>query len=178
MYGPHDGIFTDEKFSSFQDVRPLGIHKAVHATQISSEKVRMVALLENLFKVYDALGLCVFGYAPRGVMPLEKMVRCLSAITGWNTSLFELLKAGERGTMMARAFNSREGFTIKDDRLPRRLYDPKPDGPNAGKKIFEERDFDDAIRLFYDVTGVDPETGRPRKGRLVELGLEWVEELM
>ena len=137
----------------------------------------MYALLDNLCKVQDTLGLCVFGYAPRGVMPLEKMVQCLNAITGWNASLFELMKAGERGTMMARAFNSREGFTIKDDKLPKRLFDPKPDGPNAGKKIFEEKDFDNAIRLFYDVTGVDPETGRPRKGKLVELGLEWVEEL-
>ena len=177
MYGAHDPVFTDEKFLSFQDIKPLGIHKALPATQISSEKVRMYALLDTLWKVEDALGLCVFGYAPRGVMPLEKMVRCLNAITGWNASLFELMKAGERGTMMAKAFNSREGFSIKDDKLPKRLFDPKPDGPNAGKKIFEEKDFDNAIRLFYEVTGVDPETGRPRKGKLVELGLEWVEEL-
>jgi aldehyde:ferredoxin oxidoreductase len=177
MYAAHDTLFTDEKFLSFQSIKPLGIHKALHATQITSEKVRAYALLDNVWKMEDALGLCVFGYAPRGVMSLEKMVRCLNAITGWNASLFELMKAAERGTMMAKAFNSREGFTIKDDKLPKRLYDPKPDGPNAGKKIFEEKDFDNAIRLFHDVTGVDPETGRPRKGKLVELGLEWVEEL-
>jgi len=177
MYAAHDTLFTDEKFLPFQSIKPLGIHKALHATQITSEKVRAYALLDNVWKMEDALGLCVFGYAPRGVMSLEKMVRCLNAITGWNASLFELMKAAERGTMMAKAFNSREGFTIKDDKLPKRLYDPKPDGPNAGKKIFEEKDFDNAIRLFHDVTGVDPETGRPRKGKLVELGLEWVEEL-
>ena len=96
----------------------------------------------------DGLGLCVFGYAPRGVMPLDKMVRCLNAITGWNASLFELMKAAERGTTMARAFNSREGFTIKDDRLPKRFYDPKPDGPKGKVKVFEEKDFNQAIRRF------------------------------
>jgi aldehyde:ferredoxin oxidoreductase len=138
----------------------------------------MIALLDTLWKMQDALGLCVFGYAPRGVMPLDKMVQCLNAVTGWNASLYELMKAAERGTMMAHAFNSREGFTIKDDRLPKRLFDPKPDGPNAGKKIFEEKDFNQAIEWLYEIMGVDPQTGRPHKGKLIELGLEWVEEIL
>ena len=126
----------------------------------------------------DALGLCVFGYAPRGVMPLNAMVQSLNAVTGWDASLFELMKAAERGSMLARAFNSREGFSIKDDRLPKRLYTPKPDGPNDGKKIFTEEDFNRAVALFYDMIGCDPETGRPHHGKLMELGLEWVEELL
>ena len=106
------------------------------------------------------------------------MVRCLNAITGWNASLFELMKAAERGSMMARAFNSREGFTIKEDRLPKRLYDPKPDGPKAGQKIFDEKDFNQAIETLYDAIGCDPRTGRPLRGKLIELGLEWVDELL
>jgi len=178
MNAAHDTLFTDEKFLSLQFIKPLGVYKALPATEISPEKVRMIALLDTLWKMQDALGLCVFGYAPRGVMPLDKMVQCLNAITGWNASLYELMKAAERGTMMAKAFNSREGFTIKDDRLPKRLFDPKPDGPNAGKKIFEEKDFNQSIEWFYEIMGVDPQTGRPHKGKLIELGLEWVEEIL
>jgi aldehyde:ferredoxin oxidoreductase len=178
MYVAHDPLFSDEKFSTFQSVKPLGILKPLHPTEITNEKVRVFVLLDTLWKMQDALGLCFFGYAPRGVMPLDQMVRCLNAVTGWNTSLFELMKAAERGTMMARAFNSREGFTIKHDKLPNRLFDPKPDGPNAGKKIFEEKDFKQAIELFYDVTGCDPQTGRPHRGKLIELGLEWVDQLL
>ena len=106
------------------------------------------------------------------------MVRCLNAVTGWNASLFELMKAAERASMMAKAFNSREGFTIKDDHLPRRLFDPKPDGPNAGQKIFEEKDFSKAIETMYEVIGCDPNTGRPHRGKLLELGLDWVEEIL
>ncbi|HEC61068.1 MAG TPA: aldehyde ferredoxin oxidoreductase, partial [bacterium] len=101
----------------------------------------------------------------------------VESVTGWNTSLFELMKAGERGTMMARAFNSREGFTSKDDRLPDRLFDPKPDGPDAGKKIIKE-EFEQAIELLYKLSGCDPSTGRPGREKLIELGLEWVEELL
>jgi aldehyde:ferredoxin oxidoreductase len=177
MYAAHDGLFADEKFLSFQSVKPLGILKPVHPTKITDEKVRTFGLLDTLWKMMDALGLCLFGFQPRGPMPIDQLVRCINAVTGWNTNLFELMKAAERATMMAKAFNSREGFTINDDHLPQRLFDPKPDGPNAGKKIFEEKDFEQAIELFYDVTGCDPQTGRPHRGKLVELGLEWVDQL-
>jgi aldehyde:ferredoxin oxidoreductase len=80
--------------------------------------------------------------------------------------------------MMARAFNSLEGFTIKDDQLPRRLFDPKPDGPRAGETIFTEKEFQKGIEMLYDVIGCHPETGRPSRGKLIELGLDWVEDLL
>jgi len=150
----------------------------MHSTDITTEKVRTYVLLDTLWKMMDALGLCVFGYAPRGGMTLDVMVQCLNTITGWNASLFELMKAAERGTMVARAFNSREGFSIKDDKLPRRLFDPKPDGPESGKKIFEQGDFERAVELLYEIIGCDPETGRPHRGKLLELGLEWVDDLL
>jgi aldehyde:ferredoxin oxidoreductase len=80
--------------------------------------------------------------------------------------------------MLARAFNSREGFTIKDDRLPGRLFDPKPDGPESGKRIFAQEDFDKAISLLYEIIGCDSETGRPHRGKLLELGLQWADDLL
>jgi aldehyde:ferredoxin oxidoreductase len=182
MYAAHDGLFSDEKFLPFKFIQPLGIYKPIHITDITPgkvlDKVRSFELLQTLWRTQDALGLCVFGYAPRGVMPLDKMVQCLNAITGWNASLFELMKAAERGSMIARAFNSREGFSIKDDTLPKRIFDPKPDGPNAGQIIFTEEDFYKAIRMLYEMMGVDPETGRPNRGKLLELGLDWVEEML
>ena len=178
MNAPHDPYFSNEDSFTFQSVKPLGIYKPMHPTEITVEKVRTYALVDTLWKIQDALGLCVFGYAPRGVMTTDLMVRCLNAITGWNASLFELMKAAERATMMARAFNSREGFTMKDDKLPQRLFNPKPDGPDAGKKIFEQGDFERAIELLYEIIGCDPETGRPHRGKLMELGLDWVDDLL
>ncbi len=176
MNAPHDPYFVDEKSFTFQAVKPLGIYKAMHPTEITPEKVRTYVVLDNLWKMMDALGLCVFGFAPRGVMSLDLMVQCLNAVTGWNASLYELMKAGERGSLMARVFNSREGFTVKDDKLPGRLFDPKPDGPDAGKRIFKEKTFQKAVELLYEMIGCDPETGRPSRGKLTELGLEWADE--
>jgi aldehyde:ferredoxin oxidoreductase len=178
MVAPHDPYFIDEKFLTFQIVKALGIHRPMSAYEMTSDKVRSTVILGNLWRMMDALGLCVFGFAPRGPMPLDTMVKCLNAVTGWNTSLYELMLAGDRGTAMARAFNSREGFSIKDDRLPKRFFEPLPDGPNAGKTSFTEKEFDDAVKLFYEITGCDPKTGRPSRGKLVELDLEWVDKLL
>jgi len=174
MTAAHDTMFVNEKSFSVNSVKPLGIYQPLHATEITSEKVRNYKILENFWRTLDALGLCVFGFAPRGVMPIDTMVRCVSAVTGWEASLFELLRAAERGTMIARAFNSREGFTVKDDKLPRRLFDPKPDGANAGEQIFKEADFNNAIRLYYEMIGCDPQSGRPGRAKLLDLGLDWV----
>lgn len=178
MTAPHDTSFTDKDSFSTKSVMPLGIYQPMHPTDITAEKVKNYMLLENLWRTMDGLGLCVFGFAPRGAMTLDLMVQCLNAVTGWGASLFELMKAGERGTMMARAFNWREGFRVKNDRLPQRLFDPKPDGPNAGKKIFTAKDFNKAVKLFYEMIGCNPKTGRPLRGKLIELDLEWVEELL
>ena len=178
MTAAHDTAFVNENSFTLNSVKPLGIYEPMHATQITAQKVRNYKLLENFWRTLDALGLCVFGYAPRGVTPIDTMVKCVSAVTGWETGLFELMQAGERGTLIARAFNSREGFAIKDDRLPKRLFDPKPDGPRSGEHIFSESDFNEAITLYYEMIGCDPDTGRPRRGKLLELGLDWVDELL
>ena len=176
MTAAHDTAFVNEQSFPLNSVRPLGIYEAMPATEISAQKVRNYKILENFWRTLDALGLCVFGYAPRGVMPVDTMVKCLNAITGWEVSLYELMRAGERGTLIARAFNNREGITIRDDRLPKRLFAPKPDGDHAGEQIFKEDDFNTAVRLYYDMIGCDPQTGRPHQSKLLELGLEWVAE--
>ncbi len=178
MTAAHDPVFTEEGSFPLKSVRPLGIYKPMHPTNITTEKVRNYSVLEKLWRAMDALGLCVFGFAPRGAMTLNVMVQSLNAVTGWDTSLFELMKAAERGTMMARAFNSREGFNVSNDRLPERLYGPKPDGPNAGKSIFNAKDFNHAVEQYYEIIGCDPATGRPDRGKLLELGLDWVQDLL
>jgi hypothetical protein len=55
--------------------------------------------------------------------------------------------------------------------LSHQLFDPKPDGPDAGKRIFEQGDFKKAIELLCAVIGCDPENGRPQWDKLMELGL-------
>ena len=178
MNTPHDPAFVDAQSLAFKAVNALGIHRAMPATQLSNDKVRSFVILENFWRALDSLGLCVFGFAPRGVMPLDTLVSCLKAVTGWEVSLHDLMQAAERSSLLARAFNSREGFSIRDDRLPARLFDPKPNGPDAGTRIFSEEDFKAAIEKYYAIIGCHPQTGRPSPGKLLALGLEWVADLL
>ena len=73
---------------------------------------------------------------------------------------------------MARVFNNREGFSPDDDRVIRRWHEPMPNGPLKGKYIDPEA-FAEAIRLYYEISGWD-QAGRPTRGKLVELNLEWL----
>lgn len=178
MNTPHDPSFVDPNSFAFKSVNALGVLRPMPATQITNDKVRSFVILENFWRALDSLGLCVFGFAPRGVMPLDTMVACIKAATGWEASLHDLMLAAERSSMLARAFNSREGFTVKDDRLPSRLFEPKPNGPAAGTRIFSAEDFRAALDSYYAIIGCDPQTGRPAPGKLLEMNLEWVGELL
>jgi aldehyde:ferredoxin oxidoreductase len=178
MNTPHDPSFVDPNSFALKSVNALGIYRAMPATQLSNDKVRSFVILENFWRMLDSLGLCVFGFAPRGVMPLDTLVACIKAASGWEVSLHDLMQAAERSSMLARAFNSREGFSIQDDRLPGRLFDPKPNGPNAGTRIFSEEEFKAALEKYYAIIGCNPQTGRPSPGKLLEMDLEWVEKLL
>jgi aldehyde:ferredoxin oxidoreductase len=59
--------------------------------------------------------------------------------------------------------------------LPDRLYEPLEAGTEREKKISREQ-FADALRLYYEALGWDPETGIPTDGRLAFLGLDWLVE--
>jgi aldehyde:ferredoxin oxidoreductase len=178
MNAPHDPNFVDPDSFGFTSVNALGIYRAMPATQLDNDKVRSFVILEKFWRMLDSLGLCVFGFAPRGPMPLDTMTASIKAATGWEVSLHDLMQAGERSSVLARAFNSREGFSIKDDRLPGRLFTPKPNGPQAGEQILYRDEFQAALETYYAIIGCDPQTGRPSPGKLLEMNLEWVEELL
>ena len=64
MTAVHDNVLAEEKSYALKSVKPLGIYEPMPATEISAQKVRNYKILENFWRTQDALGLCVFGYAP------------------------------------------------------------------------------------------------------------------
>ncbi|MCC6052932.1 MAG: aldehyde ferredoxin oxidoreductase C-terminal domain-containing protein, partial [Desulfurococcaceae archaeon] len=106
-----------------------------------------------------------------GVYTPNHLVEVVNAATGWNTSLWTLLKAGERALNLARAFNAREGFSSKDDTLPERFFEELEFGARRGQRI-ARGEFTKALRLFYEIAGWDSE-GRPTPAKLYELGLDY-----
>jgi aldehyde:ferredoxin oxidoreductase len=97
----------------------------------------------------------------------------VEAVTGWHTSLFELLEVGERAVTMARMFNVREGISAAEDGLPDRFFDPLHEGDEDEKRL-DRAAFGENIRLYYQAMGWDAETAVPTEGRLAYLRLEWL----
>jgi aldehyde:ferredoxin oxidoreductase len=83
----------------------------------------------------------------------------------------ELMRAAERSWNLKRCFNVREGLTRKDDRLPRKMFEPLPDGPNKGQRI---KDLEGLLDEYYEALGWDPKTGIPRPDTLRRLDLEGI----
>ncbi len=173
QYAQHDPFFVPGNPLGQKAGRPLGILEGVPATDLSWRKVRNILYTSFLNFSYDSLGACVFGFIARSVTPYNILLEIIEAVTGWETSLWELMKIGERLNTMARLFNCREGFGRDDDRIPERLFTPLKSGPNKGSLAIPPDDFRKALDLYYAMAGWD-EAGRPREGKLLELGLDWL----
>jgi aldehyde:ferredoxin oxidoreductase len=121
--------------------------------------------------VGDSLVLCRF-IAERGIgTPLnDDMVRLVNGVTGWNLSLQELEKIGERIYNLERLINVRRGVSRKDDVLPFRVMsEPIPDGPVKGR-FCPPKDLDAMLDRYYELRGWTRE-GIPKDEKLKELGL-------
>jgi aldehyde:ferredoxin oxidoreductase len=171
---PHDTPFAAPG-PMLSRIAPLGLLEAVPTRDFGPKKVRNYTYLQFVWSLYNSLGVCNFVAGPVWALPLNKLVEVVSAVTGWETSLWELLKAGERTVTMARVFNLREGFGRKDDTLPDRLFEPLESGPLQGKGI-DRKEFQEALTQFYEAMGWDPKEGVPTRGKLVELNLYWLDE--
>jgi len=116
-------------------------------------------------KTSSAAGLCgMGGSAFRG----EKMAEVLTAVTGNTYTLEELERVGHRIACMRQAFNLREGLTPEDFRMPGRVIGNPPlqSGPLAGVSL----DMDTAVIEYLTSRRWDPETGKPSRELLEELG--------
>lgn len=168
---PHDPFWTSEAGVGL--LRPLGILEPVDALDLGPRKVRLFVYLQQYWNLLNSLGICMFTAKPFGPHTINSIVDYVKAVTGWDTSLFDLLKTSERYSAMARIFNLREGFTAKDDTLPDRFFQPMEGGTLKGKNIDRE-EYLKSVETYYEMMGWDPETGIPSKAKLAELDLDWL----
>ena len=128
-------------------------------------KGEMVAKMQNLMSLFDALGVCKFSLF--GGMRPHHLVDWLNYITGWDFNLEEFMKTGERLYNLKRLFNVKRGISRKDDTLPLRLLTHRRgEGgtaralPNLGVMLSD----------YYEYRGWSEE-GIPIPEKLRELGL-------
>jgi len=177
-FAQHDPFFATETSAGTVAFASIGLDEAVSPLDLGPDKVRMVARSSFLHGLYDDLGVCIFAAVARSMTPLDVIVGMVNAATGWQASLPELLRAGERTNTLYRLFNHRHGVRADRDTLPSRFFKPFADGPLAGKQALDPLEFAQAVRLYYAMAGWDPETGVPTHDTLHGLGLEGFVDLL
>jgi len=160
--------------------QPLGLHYSIHATgadhltgihsqtaldEESAKKLRDGSVMGHLV---NYLGVCKF--VP---WETEQVVQAIGYITGWEMSPPELTQIVERGVTLMRLFNIREGFTVKDDILPKRFNTTPTDSPLKG---IHPDQFVQSRKDYFQLMGWDDE-GIPTKETLEKLGISWASDL-
>jgi aldehyde:ferredoxin oxidoreductase len=133
-------------------------------------KALLTKIMQDVFAVLDSLILCKYStlalFSTLNFEP-DFYARLLTTATGFYVDREEFYKIGERIYNLERLFNVREGFSRKDDTLPKRLLtEPLPDGPAKGETI----NLDRLLNEYYAIRGWDY-NGIPTDKKVLELGL-------
>jgi len=137
----------------------------------ASKKANIVKNQQDHGAAADCLVACWF---VRSAIGAERYVRMVNAATGMKMTVDEFIKTGERIWNLIRMFNTREGFTARDDRLPERmLAEPLPSGVAKGHKLAQAK-LNRMLTEYYELRGWDRSTGIPSKEKLRELKLDFV----
>jgi aldehyde:ferredoxin oxidoreductase len=171
----HQSSEHDPSYGDYPDrMSELDLKNPQPDRALNPEKVRYAYYTECLYSCLDSINLCQFVYGPSWhLYGPSQMVDTVRAITGWNVSLWELMKVGERRLNMMRAFNIREGLDRADDVLPKKLAQPLTGGKSDGVLVTEE-EVERAKDSYYAMAGWDSTSGKPQRPKLQELGLDWV----
>jgi aldehyde:ferredoxin oxidoreductase len=152
--------------STLDNLTSLGILEPMQLEDLGLQKVRALVYFVDWRVLDNSLLICDF--LPWNYIQKTEIVR---AVTGWNTTAWELMKAGERITTMARIFNIREGFKKEDDWLPERFFLSQTSGALSETAV-DPRKLKEAISTYYRMMGWD-EQGIPTKAKLQELDIGW-----
>jgi len=124
--------------------------------------------IENLYTVYDILGVCKFS---RNTLTPDLLAEAVTLATGIQATASTLLLAAERTVTLERALNLWYGLDpARDDTLPPRITrDPIADGPKKGERVPVEK-LEEMKREYYAARGWTPR-GVPDPATLEMLGL-------
>jgi aldehyde:ferredoxin oxidoreductase len=165
------GYATATRGGSHHDTRPTPQYAPGFDRRGTKDKPDFAMRSQHFTAVGDSLVLCRFtserGFGLFIGEPYAAMVR---AVTGWDVTVEELERTGERIVNLERLFNVREGVRRRDDVLPWRvMHEPIPEGPSAGMFCPPE-ELQAMLDTYYGLRGWDAD-GVPTRARLAALGL-------
>lgn len=127
-------------------------------------KAEIVALLQDISAAVDSMVLCRFLQFALSISTFTEMV---NVVTGWDYTDDELLEVGKRIYTLEREFNSKAGFTRKDDMLPSRFLEEELEEGSSRNRVVQ---LDKMLDEYYAIRGWD-KNGVPTDETIKELGL-------
>ena len=170
----HDPMYEEGATNLYLErLALLGLKDPQPPGSLGLEKVRFAAYTQIFYSLTDVLELCQFVWSPSWtVYGPKETVDLVRAVTGWDVTLDELMKLGERRINMMRLFNARLGFDRKQDAPPKKFFKPLGGtGPTAGTAM-NHAEFETTLDQYYQFMGWNHEGLAPAT-KLAELGLEW-----
>jgi aldehyde:ferredoxin oxidoreductase len=165
------GYATATRGGSHHDTRPTPQYAQGFDRRSTHDKPAFAVRSQHFTALGDSLVMCRFtserGFGVFIGDPYAAMVR---AVTGWDVTVDELERIGERIINLERLFNVREGVRRAQDTLPWKvMHEPIPDGPSAGMHC-PPAELAAMLDDYYALRGWDAD-GAPTAARLAELGL-------
>jgi len=169
MEAPHDPLYAGFHPTG-HPMGPLGLIEPLDPLVLDAKKVRAFFVTQQVWSSYNSIGMCDFV----GRRSMASSWSRWSRTSTRHRLEHEPLRAneGRRAEQHARAsLQLPRRLHAGDDVLPQRMHEGIGNGPLKGERI-DPVEFLAARRVYYQMAGWDPETGRPTAAKLAELGVE------
>lgn len=144
----------------------LGIAKGWTQFFSPAHKSELAVKLQDFCVWMNSLVICAF-MVDGGGLSFSALLELFNLATGWNWSVGDAMKSGERIFNLQRLVNLRDGHGRHTDTIPLKMTIPAKEGFRAGKT---PTPFAPYLNEYYELRGWDT-NGRPTAECLNKLGL-------
>jgi len=162
----HQHNFNDLNYvQSSGELKYFGLYEPEDPYNLSARKVAMFIEGSGWRHILDSMVLCHFiPWSP------AQITEIVNAATGWDMTLYEIVKSGRRILALTRLINMQSGFDENDDILAPRFQEAFTSGPRKGNRI-DPDELHNAVQIYYSLLGYDSH-GCPTLQLLESLGLD------
>ena len=132
------------------------------------KKFKAQAIIAGFTQILNSSGLCLFST----IFGEYPFIELINSLTGWELTIDEGIKIGQRIQTLRQAFTLREGIDIAKNELPKRIYGDPPDDKGPCKNIKVE--YKEFYKGYCRNIGWNPENGYPLAKTLKQLNLEYI----
>ncbi|MGH2607147.1 MAG: aldehyde ferredoxin oxidoreductase C-terminal domain-containing protein, partial [Anaerolineales bacterium] len=175
----HQSSEHDPAYKAYPErMAEIGLTNPQPNKVLNEEKVRFALQTQYAYSALDSVNMCQFVFGPAWQLyGMGQLVETMRSITGWDVTVEELIRLGERRLNMLRAFNAREGIGREADTLPKKLHRALVGGKSDGLLVPPD-EVEQAKDTYYAMAGWDVSSGTPTRARLEQLDLAWVADLV